>query len=133
MTAFDPLRPVAIPKSRHPGCEERTCAVPQGHVDLRNAASAGAGRSTLRQNAAKRGSSLKRRMKGSWRRFGPLAGHGSGLSSREPSCSPDAYQCISSYDKWRRFKRIRDEASFARAPQLRDRFGLGQLVHSELD
>jgi hypothetical protein len=53
-----PFLPVAIPKTRHSECEERTSTETSGDVDLCAVASRGIGSPTLRQNAAKRGSSL---------------------------------------------------------------------------
>jgi hypothetical protein len=61
----DPLLSAAIPKARHSEREKRMSAETSGQVDWCGVASPGTGNPTLRQNAAKRGSSLKRWMKGS--------------------------------------------------------------------
>jgi hypothetical protein len=53
-----PLLPLAIPKTRHSDSGERTLAGPLSQVDLPAGACPGTGRPTLRQKAAKRGSSL---------------------------------------------------------------------------
>jgi hypothetical protein len=53
-----PFLPVAIPKTRHSECEKRTSAETSGEIDLCAVASPGTGSPTLRQNAAKRVSSL---------------------------------------------------------------------------